>query len=163
MACIVSAMVSFWLVLLCHPAPLFFKYNIDPNESELITGAPFVCGAVGALLGGLLSDMLIRWTGSRRWGRSIMGVGGFTAAGICFLSSSFCEDWLQAAILLCAASFFNDLGIPPIWAACADIGGRYSGTLSGIMNMAGGVGSVSCPIVIPVLNKALMAYPAQRC
>jgi MFS transporter, ACS family, glucarate transporter len=63
---------------------------------------------------------------------------------------------------LCLAAFFNDLGIPPIWAACADIGGRYSGTLSGIMNMAGGIGSVSCPLVIPYLNRALMEYPAQQ-
>lgn len=162
--CAVSAMVSFGWYFYATWQPLFFKqvYGVDPSKSEIITGLPFVFGAAGSLLGGFFSDQLIRMTGSRRWGRSLMGIGGFSAAGLCFLASSHCPLWWQATTLLCLASFFNDLGIPPIWAACADIGGRYSGTLSGVMNMAGGVGSVACPIVIPVLNEALEEYPAQE-
>jgi MFS family permease len=164
MLCAVSALVSFGWYFYATWQPKFFQdvFDVNPNDSELITGLPFIFGACGSLLGGRLSDQLIARTGSRRWGRSLMGISGFTAAGICFISSSFCAEWWQAMLLLCLASFFNDLGIPPIWAACADIGGRYSGTLSGIMNMAGGIGSVSCPIVIPYLNRALMAYPAQQ-
>jgi MFS family permease len=164
MLCLVSALVSFGWYFYATWQPKFFQevFGINPDDSEIITGLPFIFGACGSLMGGRWSDRLIARTGSRRWGRSIMGIGGFTLAGICFLSSSFCTEWWQATALLCLASFFNDLGIPPIWAACADIGGRYSGTLSGIMNMAGGFGSVACPLAIPYLNHALMEYPAQQ-
>jgi ACS family glucarate transporter-like MFS transporter len=36
-----------------------------------------------------------------------------------------------------------------IWAACADFGGRYAGTVSGVMNMAGGGGAILSPVFIP--------------
>jgi len=60
------------------------------------------------------------------------------------------EAW-QAVTLLCLAFFINDLAIPVIWAACTDIGGRFAGTVAGIMNMAGGIGSISSPMLTPVL------------
>ena len=44
--------------------------------------------------------------------------------------------WLLAA-LLCASFFFNDLNIGPAWAAAAEVGDRYTGTISGAMNMTG--------------------------
>jgi hypothetical protein len=44
--------------------------------------------------------------------------------------------WLLG-LLIGTAFFFNDLNIGPAWAACADVGERYAGTISGAMNMAG--------------------------
>ena len=38
--------------------------------------------------------------------------------------------------LLTLAFFGNDLAMAPAWAAAADIGERYTGVLSGTMNMA---------------------------
>ena len=37
------------------------------------------------------------------------------------------------------ASFCNDLNMGPSWAACADIGERHTGMISGAMNMAGSI------------------------
>jgi ACS family glucarate transporter-like MFS transporter len=34
----------------------------------------------------------------------------------------------------------NDLNIAPAWAACADVGESYAGTISGAMNMIGQFG-----------------------
>jgi hypothetical protein len=59
--------------------------------------------------------------------------------------------------LLCLAFFFNDLGGPVIWAVCADIGQPYVGTLSGLMNMFGGIGAILSPILIP---RVLAMLPA---
>ena len=61
--------------------------------------------------------------------------------------------------MLCAAFFINDLAIPPIWAVAADIGGRYAGTVSGVMNMCGAVGAVLSPILIPVLRAQGFGWP----
>src|SRR5262249_57824957 len=86
---------------------------------------------------------------SRRWGRSLIGVAGFTAAGLCVLATGFVARPWQAMALLCLAFLVNDLAIPVIWAASADVSGRFAGTVAGLMNMAGGVGAVLSPVLIP--------------
>jgi MFS family permease len=152
-----AAAVSFAWYFLPTWQPKFLKdvYGISYAGSEVLTGLPFLCGAAGALLGGRLSDLLVRRTGSRRWGRSLLGVGGFSAAGLCVLASGFATEAWQAMGLWCLASLFNDLAIPIIWAVCADVGGRFSGTVAGIMNTMGGIGGVLSPALIPLVLDAL--------
>jgi MFS family permease len=146
--------------------PQYLKdvFGVEFENSELMTGAPFLCGAVGCLLGGRLSDYLVRRTGQRRWGRSAIGIIGFTAAGLCVLGTGFTVTVWQAVALLCLAFLLNDLAIPVLWAACSDVGGRYAGTVSGIMNMIGGFGAIVSPILIPHVIKWLpVEYsPAER-
>jgi ACS family glucarate transporter-like MFS transporter len=151
--CAASCFVCFGWYFYPTWQPEYLKevFGISYTGSELITGLPFLCGAVGSLLGGGLSDYLVRRTGNRRWGRSVIGVVGFTAAGLCVLATGFAATAWQAVALLCLAFLVNDLAIPVIWAACADVGGRYAGTVAGLMNMAGGVGAFISPILIPVI------------
>jgi MFS family permease len=141
--------------------PEYFSevYGIPYKDSWILTGLPFAFGAVGSLLGGVLSDRLIRRTGSRRWGRSVMGVVGFGLAGLCVFAAGLTSTWWQAVALLCLASLFNDLAIPVIWAVCADIGGRFVGTVAGLMNMVGAVGAILCPMLIPLLLDHLWPAP----
>ncbi|HYT94652.1 MAG TPA: MFS transporter [Gemmataceae bacterium] len=152
--CLASFGVSFaWYFFpTWQPRYLEDYHRLTPSQSQWLTGLPFLCGACGALIGGFLSDWLIRITGSRRWGRSLVGLFGFSGAGACL----FCVALLdlsagQAVTLLCLAFFINDLAIPPIWAATTDIGGRYAGTVAGIMNMAGCVGAALSPALTPIL------------
>jgi len=37
--------------------------------------------------------------------------------------------------------------MPPSWAACMDIGGKYAGTLAGSMNMMGNLAGYFAPVV----------------
>ncbi len=151
--CIASAGVSFgwYFYPTWQPEFLRERFNIDFKDSEIITGLPFVFGAIGSFVGGSLSDWLVRRTGSRRWGRSGLGVVGFFGAGTCVLATGWVSEAWQAVSLLCLAFFINDLAIPVIWAASTDVGGKYAGTVAGVMNMAGGIGSVSSPYLTPVL------------
>jgi ACS family glucarate transporter-like MFS transporter len=123
-------------------------YRSDGWQSEVLTGLPFLCGAVGALLGGRLSDLLIPRLGPR-WGRSAIGLGGFAGAGLCVLGAAFATAAWQAVVLLCLASFINDLAIPVIWAVSADVGGRFAGTVAALMNTVGGLGAILSPVLIP--------------
>ena len=41
--------------------------------------------------------------------------------------------------------------MPPAWAACMDVGGRYSGTVSGAMNMMGSIAGGCSPLVVGYL------------
>jgi len=157
--CLASFCVSFGWYFYPTWQPQYLKdvHGITYQNSEILTGLPFLCGAAGSILGGQLSDWLVRTWGNRRWGRSLIGLVGFTGAGCCVLGTGFVPEAWQAVFLLCLAFFINDLAIPPIWAVCTDIGGRYAGTLSGIMNTTGAIGAVLSPALTPVL---LGASPA---
>lgn len=149
--CAASCFVCFGWYFYPTWQPQYLKdvFGIQFQNSEILTGLPFLCGAIGSLAGGGLSDYLVRRTGNRRWGRSLIGVIGFTLAGLCVLGTGFVTQWWQAVVLLCLAFLVNDLAIPVIWAASADVGGRFAGTVAGIMNMAGGVGAILSPALIP--------------
>jgi MFS family permease len=155
--CIAAACVSFgwWFYPTWQPRYLKEVHGITFRASAVAAALPFLCGAVGSFLGGGLSDWLVRRLGSRRWGRSLVGVVSFTGAGVCVLLTGFAMSQTQAVVLLCLAFFINDLGIPPIWAASADVGGRFAGTVAGVMNMAGGIGAFLSPLLTPIVLEAL--------
>jgi MFS family permease len=159
-ACIAAFGVSFgwYFYPTWQPRYLQDVFGISFGNSEILTGLPFLCGAIGSLVGGGLSDWLIARTGSRRWGRSLIGLGGFGIAGICvFLTGLTTAPW-QAVVLLCLAFLINDLAIPVIWAVAADVGGRYVGTVAGLMNSVGAIGAILCPALVPII---LNAFPAE--
>lgn len=150
--CVAGFMVSFGWYFYPTWQPRFLKdvYNVSYANSELITGLPFLCGACGAFLGGKISDVLVRRVG-RRWGRSGIGAAGFFGAGVCVCLTGFATSQTEAVALLCLAFFINDLSIPAIWAVSTDIGGKYAGTVAGIMNTAGAIGGFISPVLTPYI------------
>ncbi len=119
-----------------HAADLFE----EPPSSQLRRSRagsrrlPFAFGVVACLVGGSLSDAIIRRWG-KRWGRRLVGVAGLAAAGLAILAVPWVENVVALGFLLVLAFFGNDLAMAPAWAAAADIGERYTGILSGAMNM----------------------------
>jgi hypothetical protein len=66
--------------------------------------------------------------------------------------------WVSVT-LLCLVTFINDMAIPVIWAVSTDVGGRYAGTVSGIMNMMSGFGPLISQPLIPVLRTKIGWLP----
>jgi MFS family permease len=56
-----------------------------------------------------------------------------------------------AVYCLTGAMFFIECIIGPSWAVPMDVGGEYSGTVSGMMNMAGNIGGALSPTVFGIL------------
>src|ERR1044071_3659877 len=76
--------------------------------------------------------------------RKIVAIVGFVGASASVIAFTKVSDPANAMIVLGIAGPFNDFVMPPAWAACMDVGGRYSGTVSGAMNMMGNIaGAVS--------------------
>jgi MFS family permease len=84
-----------------------------------------------------------------------VGCFGFGAASVLLLLSFYLKNPLWAMIAMGFASFANDFVMPVSWAAAMDVGGRHTGTLSGIMNMASAVGGS----LAPILTGRLLAAP----
>lgn len=113
----------------------------------ILASMPLWGGACGGIAGGFLNDGLIRFTGSRRKARSIVGFTGKTlATGFLYLALTQ-SDPMNSAILLFATKFFSDFTQPTVWGTSTDLGGRYSATVFSIINTAGGIGGVITPIV----------------
>lgn len=109
-----------------------------PGElTTLLTSLPLVFGIVACLVGGILSDTISRRSGSRKWGRRLSPMIGLSLAGLSLTAVPWVDATWLLALLLAGSFFFNDLNIAPAWAACADVGERYAGTISGAMNMTG--------------------------
>jgi sugar phosphate permease len=130
---------TFFITLL--PKYLRTHRHLSAEEMQWLSGLPLLCGVAGCLLGGLISDWLIHRTANRKWGRRVTGLFGATGAGFALLATNWTEDVGLLALLLCVTFFCNDLAMGPAWAACADIGERYAGTLGGTMNMIGNLGA----------------------
>jgi len=102
-----------------------------------LTSLPLAVGVVSCLCGGFLSDWITRRWGSRKWGRRFNGSTGLVLAGLALLCVPWSHSVALLGFLLCASFFCNDLNMGPAWAASADIGERYAGTIGGAMNMTG--------------------------
>lgn len=157
--CLAAFCVSFgwYFYPTWQPRFLLDVHRISYKDSTILTGLPFLCGAIGCLLGGRVSDWAVRRFGSRRWGRSMIGLVGFTGAGLCVLGTGYVQEPWQAVVLLCLAFFINDIAIPVIWAVAADIGGKHAGTVAGFMNMIGALGGMISPAMTPILLEGLPA------
>lgn len=107
---------------------------------------PLFFGGIGALFCGSISAAFARRVGLGR-SRRILATCGFLGAA-CFLALSIqFHDPRWAMLSMGMASFCNDLAMPPSWAACMDIGGKYAGTVSGSMNMMGNLAGYVSPVV----------------
>jgi sugar phosphate permease len=123
---------NFYLTLL--PLYLTSHRHLGMSAASWLTSLPFAFGVGACFLGGWLSDAVIRRWG-KRWGRRIVGAAGLGLAGVSILLVSQVKGVYPLGFLLVLAFFGNDLAMAPAWAAAADIGERYTGVLSGAMNM----------------------------
>jgi len=116
-----------------------------------LAGIPLFFGGFGSLFGGMASSRLIARGASVTRVRRSFGFVGLTGAAALLMAAFYIHDPLLAMLSMGLASFCNDLTMPGSWATCMDIGGRYSGTVSGSMNMMGNFGGMAGPIVVGVV------------
>ena len=125
--------------------------GIEMVQAGILVSLPLWGGAIGGMAGGYCNDWMIQRTGSRRWGRSIIGFLGKFLACILMLVTIQQESAVGAGISLFVVKFFSDWSQPTVWGTCTDLGGRYSGTLFGIMNTTGAIGGIFSPVMFGMI------------
>jgi MFS family permease len=80
--------------------------------------------------------------------RRFLAVVGYTGAAVMLVLSPYIGKATPAMIAMGLASFSLDLALPGCWSTCMDVGGRYAGTLSGSMNMAGNIAGGVAPVAV---------------
>jgi MFS family permease len=116
------------------------KWSAEFWQYSIMQGMPLLLGAAGCLIGGYLSDLYIRRTGNRKWGRRLFGVIGHALCATCYFLAIFMESAWGFVFAVGFAAFWNDMTMGASWASCLDIGKRYSGIVAGCMNTVGNLG-----------------------
>jgi MFS family permease len=137
---------TLWLYL--NWLPLFFlnEYKLDIRQSAIFASAVFFAGVGGDLLGGTISDAILKRTGDLRKARRNVVIGGFLGAFLCLLPIFTTHDLTTIVMSLAGGFFFAEIVIGPMWAIPMDIAPTYSGTASGLMNTGSALAAIFSPL-----------------
>ncbi|QJW90994.1 MFS transporter [Spirosoma taeanense] len=140
------------LMLMCH---LFFYGSyfftnwsatyfqegrgMTEDDTKNFISLSYFLGAIGCVIGGLLSDALSKRYGLKL-GRRAVGMGGLGLSSVFFLFAGLATDNQTAGYLLATCVLLKDLALPVAFAVCVDIGQRNAGAVTGSMNFAGQLG-----------------------
>src|SRR5271165_7166995 len=132
------------------------SYLVDARHFTLLkvgifASLPLFAGVIGDTAGGLATDWLLKKTGNTKLARRSVAIVGLLGCAIFIVPAALTEDAYVAVYCLTAAMFFLECTIGPSWSVPMDTGGKYSGTVSGMMNMAGNFGGAMSPLVFGVL------------
>jgi sugar phosphate permease len=116
-----------------------------------LASLPLLAGVIGDTAGGLATDWLLKRTGNTKLARRAVAIVGLLGCAVFIVPAAFTENAYTAVYCLTGAMFFLECTIGPSWAVPMDAGGKYSGTVSGMMNMAGNFGGAMSPLVFGIL------------
>ena len=142
---------GWWFYINWLPTYLRNARGTSLRMGALLSGLPLLLGGLGCLVSAALIPRLARQLNSVALARRIIAIIGFVGASICIFLFAGIEDPRRAMFVLGFAGFFNDFVMPAAWAGTMDIGGRYSGTVSGAMNMMGSIAGASSTLVVGYL------------
>jgi sugar phosphate permease len=137
---------TLWLYLNWLPSFFLHEYKLDIPKSALFSSAVFFAGVAGDLLGGTISDRVLRRTGNVRRARHTVVIGGFLGSFLCLIPIFATRDLTLIVLSLAAAFFFAEIVIGPMWAIPMDIAPKYAGTASGLMNTGSAAAAILSPL-----------------
>jgi nitrate/nitrite transporter NarK len=108
---------------------------------------PLIAGMLGDVVGGWASDTMLKRTRSARLARRGVAAPGFLLAGAFLIPAAMASDAIVSILCLASSFFFLEWVIGPAWAVPMDVGGRFSGTVTGVMNMCGALAGSFTPLV----------------
>ncbi|MBS0262931.1 MAG: MFS transporter, partial [Planctomycetes bacterium] len=126
------------------PRYLAEVYQVPILERSVMTAIPAVGGIAGMLLGGWLTDILVRAAGLRV-GRAIPMIATRFLAAATYLACLWIDTPWPATLAFCLGFFFVDLGVSATWAFMQDVGGKHVGAILGWGNMWGNLGAAVAP------------------
>jgi D-galactonate transporter len=140
-----------WIFLSWLPSYLVEFRHFTLLKVGFLASLPLFAGVVGDTVGGLATDWLLAKTGNIQLARRAVAIVGMLGCAVFIVPAALVDNAYTAVYCLTAAMFFLECTIGPSWAVPMDVAGEHSGTVSGMMNMAGNIGGALSPIVFGVL------------
>jgi len=119
----------------------------------LLASLPFLVGAIANFVGGFTGDALVQRLGLR-WGRRSIGLLGYGGAAVFVVAATLTPQRVLAVVFLSLAYGGITLGQPALMGVCLDIGGKFSGAVTGAMNTAAYAGAFLSSVAYGYIVKA---------
>jgi ACS family glucarate transporter-like MFS transporter len=141
-----------YFFLTWFPIYLVQERGMSILKAGLVASLPAICGFLGGVLGGMISDRLIKRGLSLTWARKIPIVAGLLLSTSMILCNYVDTQWLVVGIM--ALAFFGK-GVGALgWAVVADTSPKEIIGLTGsLFNMFGNIAGITAPIVIGYIIK----------
>ncbi len=141
----ITALTYFFLTW--FPVYLVKERHMSILNAGFVAVLPAVAGFVGGVLGGMISDRMIKGGCSQSLARKTPIVGGMLAAMSMVVCNYVSTDWVVVAVM--SLAFFGK-GVGALgWAVVADTSPPEAGGLSGaLFNTFGNTAGITTPIVI---------------
>ncbi|CAM2157551.1 galactarate/D-glucarate transporter GudP [Pararobbsia alpina] len=144
----INVLTAFFLTW--FPIYLVQQRGMTILQAGLIASLPAICGFVGGVLGGVISDSLIRRGFTLTVARKVPIIGGMLLSTTIIGCNYVTTDWIVVALM--SLAFFGK-GVGALgWAVVSDTSPKEALGLSGaIFNMFGNIAGIVTPIVIGYL------------
>lgn len=152
-----SINVLTYFFLTWFPVYLVQERHMSILKAGFMVSLPAICGFAGGVLGGAVSDWLIRRGHSLTLARKAPIVVGMLLSSSMILCNYTDSDWMIVALMALAffGKGFGALG----WAVMADVAPReVIGLAGGIFNMFGNIAGIVTPIVIGYILAATGSF-----
>ncbi|MFT8209880.1 MAG: MFS transporter [Symbiopectobacterium sp.] len=150
-----SIMFTIWVYLTWLPSYLERSLGFSLMKTGWVASIPFFAGIMGVLVGGVISDRLIRRGTNTITARKIPIVCG-TALAACFVAPiPFVHDTTLCIALLSLGYFCSQMLSGVIWTLATNIAPKSQvASLGAIQNFGGFLGAASAPIVTGIILDA---------
>ena len=148
-----------WFYFAWLPTYLVRGAGFTEAEMGIFSALPFLLGTAANLIGGVAGDFAAKRYGLKIARRGIAG-GSLAVGSLLILAMAFSRD-KRAIVILSSLGFgVMDLMLPTAWALCLDVGHRYAGVVTGVMNTAGQFGGFVCTVLFGYIVESAGSYSA---
>ena len=146
-----------YFFLTWFPVYLVKERGLSILQAGFVATLPALCGFIGGVLGGVISDAILRKTKSLTAARRIPIVGGMLLS-MSIIACNYVDG--QALVVGFMALAFFGKGIGALgWAVVSDTSPRQAGGVSGgLFNTFGNLSSITTPIIIGYILAATGSF-----
>jgi len=136
-----------YFFLTWFPIYLVKQHGMSILTAGFVATLPAICGFVGGVLGGILSDTLLRRGYSLTVARKLPIIVGLLLSTVMIACNFIYRDWI-VVLIMSLAFFGKEIGALG-WAVVADTSPRRMAGLSGaLFNTFGNTAAITTPIII---------------
>ncbi|MGJ4995108.1 MFS transporter [Bradyrhizobium sp. HKCCYLS3077] len=146
-----------YFFLTWFPVYLVKERGLSILQAGFVATLPALCGFIGGVLGGFISDAILRKTGSLTLARKIPIVGGMLLS-MAIIGCNYVDGQALVVGLMALAFFGKGIGALG-WAVVSDTSPKEAGGVSGgLFNTFGNLSSITTPIVIGYILSATGSF-----
>jgi MFS transporter, ACS family, glucarate transporter len=146
-----------YFFLTWFPVYLVKERGLSILQAGFVATLPALCGFIGGVLGGFISDAILRKTGSLTLARKTPIVGGMLLS-MAIIGCNYVDSQALVVGLMAVAFFGKGIGALG-WAVVSDTSPKEAGGVSGgLFNTFGNLSSITTPIVIGYILAATGSF-----